>query len=202
MVRVVLPSARARHRMHVPIRDDLCSDFRVLDRWRIPVTVDRAEFLRFVRVFATSGFAPESRIARALFRIRFAVGRWLGWDGGPPQPIPGCRETTVRERLTAAERARDQSISQSLPLPHHDVRPVYLFDDEALIEIANKTIHALVHLEWRDRGVDMTVLVKSRAWYSGVYLAAIWPFRHAIVYPAMFRSVAHAWSRSDPRAAS
>jgi len=202
MVRVVLPSAGARHRMHVPMRDDLCSDFRVLDRWRIPVTLERTEFPRFVRVFATSGFAPECRIARALFRIRFAVGRWLGWDGGPPQPIPGCSETTVRERLTAEERARDQSISQPLPVPHHDVRPVFVFDDEALIEVANKTIHALVHLVWRHHGVEMIVLVKSRAWYSDLYLAAIWPFRHAIVYPAMFRSVAGAWARSEQRAAS
>ena len=171
----------------------------MLDRWRVPVSCEPAAFPQFVRVFAANGFDSDSRIARALFRLRFAIGRVLGWDSGPPQPIPGCADTTVAARLTAADRARDQLAGAPLPVPHPDVRPIYLFDDEALLEIANKTIHALLHLAWDDDTIAMTVLVKSRGWFSNAYLAAIKPFRHAIVYPAMFRTVARAWSARDTR---
>ena len=182
-VRPPTPSADARHPMPVRV-DQLCPDFRVLDRWRVPVDCTRAEFPHFVRMFAARGFSTDSRLTRALFRIRFALGRALGWDAGPPQPIPGCTETTVAARLTE----RGLPLAASPP-----VTPIYLFDDEALFEIANKTVHALLHLSWQDGEVIMSVRVKSRGWYSTAYLAAIKPFRHAVVYPALLRSVARAW---------
>ncbi len=83
--------------------------------------------------------------------------------------------------------------------------PVYAFADEALLEIANRTIHALLHLSWVEtaggrRGVVLAIYVKSRGWYSRAYLALIRPFRHLVVYPAWMAHVARSWQALRPGA--
>ena len=73
--------------------------------------------------------------------------------------------------------------------------PLYLTDDEFAGEIANKTMHGIVHLGWVPdddgdgyRG-QMAVLVKPDGLLGNAYMAAIRPFRHLIVYPAMIRQL-------------
>lgn len=181
--------------------DTLCPDFTVEDRWRIPIEADPArgdDFVAFYRVFVANGLTTDSWAANSLFRLRFALGRALGWDSGPRAPIPGCAENAVAARLTAADRARDRSTTIALPdLPGFS--PVYLFDDEAMLEVSNKTVHAVIHLAWVDadapgkKTVALTVLVKSRGRRTDAYMALIKPFRHRLVYPAWFRAISRAW---------
>jgi hypothetical protein len=45
---------------------------------------------------------------------------------------------------------------------------------------------------------QMAVYVKTNGWLGTAYMAAIKPFRHAIVYPSMLRHIGHAW-RAAPR---
>lgn len=180
--------------------DTLCSDFEVLDVWRIPVRGGRDDFDGFYRVFVDNGLGTDSVIASALFKMRFALGRLFHLDGGAPAPIPGCRETSVAERLSDDDRRRnraDRVLPAGLPA---EFRPVYLDDAEALIEVSNRTIHALIHLAWIPAGdgawtPELTVLIKSRGRLSALYMALIAPFRHHVVYPAWFRSLRRAWEQ-------
>jgi Protein of unknown function (DUF2867) len=44
----------------------------------------------------------------------------------------------------------------------------------------------------RPRG-QLAVQVKPNGWFGKAYLAAIAPFRHRLVYPAMLRQIGEAW---------
>ena len=75
---------------------------------------------------------------------------------------------------------------------------LYLLDDEFAAEIANKTMHGIMHLGWVPDGTggyrgQMAVLVKPNGLLGTAYMAAIRPFRHLIVYPPMLREMGRAW---------
>jgi hypothetical protein len=77
-------------------------------------------------------------------------------------------------------------------------RPLYLLDDEFAAEIANKTVHGVLHLAWVADGSgghrgQMAVLVKPNGLLGNAYLAAIRPFRYLIVYPPMLRQIEREW---------
>jgi hypothetical protein len=40
---------------------------------------------------------------------------------------------------------------------------------------------------------QLGVYVKPRGWFGPLYMAAIAPFRHYIVYPALMRQIGRAW---------
>jgi hypothetical protein len=181
---------------------DLASDFRLLDMWRIPIGAEPGgdTFQRFFRVFLDNGIQTGSPAADALFRLRFLLGKWFRWD--EPRPIPGDTRASVAERLTTEDRVANRIgsvVAQRQPVPVH---PIYLFDDEALVEITNRTIHALLHLslvaaaEGR-KDAAIAVYIKSRGVLSDVYMAMIGPFRHWIVYPAWIHQLTVQWRRSE-----
>ena len=65
---------------------------------------------------------------------------------------------------------------------------VYLTDNEWAAEMANRTVHAVMHIGWvpDDAGGyrgQMAVLVKPNGLCGKAYMAGIAPFRHLIVYP-------------------
>ena len=75
---------------------------------------------------------------------------------------------------------------------------MYLTEDEWALEIANRTVHGVLHLGWvaeHDGGHrgQMAVLVKPNGMLGTAYMAAITPFRHRIVYPAMLREIERRW---------
>jgi hypothetical protein len=76
---------------------------------------------------------------------------------------------------------------------------LYLLEDEFAAEVANRTVHGVMHLGWVGdeaggyRG-QMTVLVKPNGVLGNAYMAAIRPFRHLIVYPPMLRDAARRWA--------
>ena len=70
--------------------------------------------------------------------------------------------------------------------------PLYLLDDEFAAEIANRTMHGVMHLGWVPDGTggyraQMAVYVKPNGLLGTAYMAAIRPFRHLLVYPPMLR---------------
>jgi hypothetical protein len=76
-----------------------------------------------------------------------------------------------------------------------------LTDHEAALEIANRTVHGVLHLGWvRDgtRGYrgQMAILVKRNGLFGTAYMAAITPFRYLLVYPQMMRDIERRWSRA------
>lgn len=145
-------------------------------------------FLRLVqRLAANDPARSPSAAVRALFAIRWRMGALFGWDS--PATGLGSRVPTLRDRLPDDLREAPAG-PEFVALPF---RSLYLLDDEFAAEIANETVHAVVHLgNVRDESgaprVEMAIYVKPNGLLGSVYLKAIRPFRHWIVYPAMLRA--------------
>jgi hypothetical protein len=173
------------------------SDFRVEDVWALPASGGPGEFARLVDLLASGDGMSRgsgSRAVRALWAIRRTAGQLLGWDG--PQAGLGSRVPTLRDRLPADLRGAP-------PGPGFralSFTPLYQLDDEWASEIANRTMHGVLHLGWvpvpDGSGVyrgQLAVLVKPNGLLGTGYMAAIRPFRHLIVYPALIRETGRAW---------
>ncbi len=134
----------------------------------------------------------SSRVAGTLFAIRWKVGELLGWDD--PDAGLGSRVPTLRDRLPADLRDAPSG-------PDFDALPftsLYLIDDECAAEIANRTVHGVMHIGWVPDGTggyrgQMAVYVKPNGLLGTAYMAAIRPFRHLIVYPPMMRQIERDW---------
>jgi Protein of unknown function (DUF2867) len=168
-------------------------DFRIEDVWALPTPGGPEDFPRLVQEIAASDPAQgSSRAARALWAFRWKVGELLGWDG--PDAGPGSRVPTLRDRLPADLRdAPSGPDFATLPFTS-----LYLLEDEWAAEIANRTMQGVMHLGWVPDGAggyrgQMAVYVKPNGLPGTAYMAAIRPFRHLIVYPAMMRQIGRAW---------
>jgi Protein of unknown function (DUF2867) len=182
----------AHHSHHWRIHE-LVPDFRLEDVWALPTPGGPGDFPRLVQGFAETDEAQSgSRAVRALFAIRWKLGELLGWDDRDSGI--GSRVPTLRDRLP--EDLRQGSAGpgfESLPF-----ESLYLLDDEWAAEIANRTMHGVLHLGWVPDGRggyrgQMAVLVRPNGGLGNVYMTAIRPFRHVIVYPAMLRDIGRRW---------
>jgi hypothetical protein len=181
----------------------LTRDFRLEDVWALPTPGRREEFSLLVEGFAAGDPSQGSRgLVRVLWELRWKVGKLLGWDG--PDAGLGSRVPTLRDRLPP-------DLRDAAPGPAFDAlpfAPLYLLDDEWAAEVANRTMHGVMHLGWVPDGSggyrgQMAVLVKPNGLLGQAYMAAIRPFRHLIVYPAMLRRIEREWqSRSERLAAA
>jgi hypothetical protein len=172
---------------------EITDDFQLEDVWALPTPGGRDDFPRLVRVMAAFDPARSTSSAvRALFAIRWKLGGLLRLDRR--QAGLGARVPSLRERLPADLRDGPRGpIAEGSPF-----RPLYLTDDEWALEIANQTVHGVLHLGWvqGDDGThqgQMAVLVKRNGLLGAVYMTAITPFRHAIVYPLMMRDIERDW---------
>jgi hypothetical protein len=176
---------------------ELTPDFRLEDVWALPTPGGPDDFPRLMQL-ATSLDPAQSPSAavRALFAIRWKVGGLLGWDD--PDTGLDSRVPTLRDRLPPDLRdAPTPPGPETLPFS-----PLYLTENEYAAEIANGTMHGVLHLGWVPdesggyRG-QMAVLVKPNGRRGQVYMATIAPFRHLIVYPRMIREFGRAWQRQS-----
>ena len=172
---------------------EIAPDFRLEDVWALPTPGGPDDFPRLVQMMASSDPSQSSSgAARTLFAIRWKVGELLGWDG--PEASLGSRVPTLRDRLPVDLRdAPSGPDFQALPFTS-----LYLLDDEWAAEIANRTMHGVMHIGWVPdqtggyRG-QMAVYVKPNGLFGTAYMAAIRPFRHLIVYPQMMRETGRNW---------
>ena len=174
---------------------ELTRDFRLEDVWALPTAGGPGDFPRLVRLIASGNPAKgSSRAARTLWAIRWKVGELLGWDS--PDAGVGSRVPTLRDRLPADLRDAPSG-------PDFDpFTSLYLLEDEFAAEMANRTVHGVMHLGWIPDGTggyhaQMAVYVKPNGLLGRGYMAAIKPFRHLIVYPRILRQIDREWrSRS------
>ena len=171
---------------------ELTRDFRLEDVWALPAVGGPDDFPRLVKGFTSSDLSEiPSRAARTLSSIREKLGALLGWDD--PDAGLGSRVPTLRDRLPADLRDAQRPDFAALPFTS-----LYLLDDEWAAEIANRTVHGVMHLGWVSDGTggyrgQMAVLVKPNGLLGAAYMAAIRPFRHLIVYPALMRQIEGKW---------
>jgi hypothetical protein len=171
---------------------ELTRDFGLEDVWALQAPGGMDAFPRAVELIAAGDPSQSaSHAVRTLFAIRWKVGELLGWDG--PDTGLGSRVPTLRDRLPAD--------LLDAPGPDFDALPftsLYLLENEFAAEIANRTMHGIMHIGLVPDGTggyrgQMAVLVKPNGLLGSAYMAAIRPFRHLIVYPPMIREFERNW---------
>lgn len=106
---------------------------------------------------------------------------------------------TLEERLPA-----DMAFLPTAPrFENLPFNPVYLTDNEWAAELANRTVHAVLHPSWVPGRADgyrgqMAVLAKPNGPLGNAYLIAITPFRHLIIYPSPIRGIGQRWQADQP----
>ncbi|GAB2505829.1 DUF2867 domain-containing protein [Nocardia heshunensis] len=175
----------------------IADDFRLEDVWALPTPGGADDFPRLVRQLAAGAGDDGSRMVRALFAVRWKLGRLFGWDR--PDFAVGVRVPTLRDRLPA-------DLRDAPPGPDLHAIPftsVYLTHDEWVSESANRTVHAVLHVGWVPDEVpgvyrgQMAMLVKPNGVLGLAYMAVIAPFRRLIVWPSMIRKIGREWQ--NPR---
>ena len=173
---------------------EIVPDFRVEDVWAFrtpgagpddfPVMLDALR--------ADGGLHNQSLPSRLLFAVRWKLGALFGWDD-TGQSI-GARVRSLCERLPADLR---QPVAGK-PVPNTPFTTLYQLHHEGAYEMANKTVHDVLHLGWvrgdnGDHELRMAALVKPNGPFGRLYMAGIAPFRYLVVYPAMTRQWERAW---------
>jgi hypothetical protein len=178
---------------------ELAPDFRVEDVWALPTPGGPDDFPRLVDLFASLDVATlPSLPVRTLVAAREALGGAFGWDA--PRTGIGSRVHSLRDRMADDEPdTRRGPDVRALPFS-----PLYLRDHEWAAEAANDTMHGIVHLGWVPDGAggwrgQLAILVKPNGVMGELYMAAIKPFRYALVYPTLLRAIGRAWNGDDYR---
>ena len=171
---------------------ELTPDFEIEDVWALPTPGGPGDFPRLVELARSLDPSTSSnRAVRALFALRWKLGAIFGWDRD--EDGLGARFPTLRDRLPADLRGSAPGDHGALPFT-----PLYLTGDEYAAELANRTMHGVLHLGWVEDGAggwrgQMAVLVKRNGRLGTAYMAAIRPFRHLVVYPPMLREFGRLW---------
>jgi hypothetical protein len=165
----------------VPLHDVWFVD---LPRWRAGVTLDD-----FLRTASNCLFTPSS-LVRMLLGIRLFVGRLFGWDHEPP----ATAAKTFATRLTDTDHSRSLAAAGTRD---GFFRVVYRFENEQLVELINRTVHAAALSTLVETATVyrfyLGVYVRRVSCFTPFYMALIDPFRKMIVYPSLLRSVRARW---------
>ena len=170
---------------------ELTPDFAVEDVWALPTPGGPGELPRLLSAVTIGQFSEGAPfVARTLWAARWKLGALLGWDG--PDHGLGARVSSLKDRLpsdlTGAPAAADGDL----------FNPLYQLPDEWAAELANRTVHTVMHLGWVPDGSggyrgEMTVLVRPNGRAGAAYMALIKPFRYLWVYPALLRFIGSRW---------
>ena len=173
--------------------DEIVPDFRLEDVWALPTPGRPEDFPVLVQGLAAADPAQSlPPAARALWNLRWKLGELFGWD--EEDTGLGSAVTSLRGRLPA-------DLREAPPGPTFDALPftsLYLLEDEWAAEMANRTVHGVVHIGWvadETGGYhgQMAVYVKPNGRLGSAYMAAIKPVRHLIMYPQMMRTLERRW---------
>lgn len=190
-----MPQISAEDFKQLPLRVHLfLADVPLHDVWAVDlppvrpgITLD--EFLRA----STAHHGKLSPGARALISIRLFAGRLLGWDREPHR----SESVAFAARLTDADRSKSLVPAGT---PEGLFRIVYRFDNEQLVELSNRTVHAaaLSALSKTPNAYRFyfAVYVRNVSRFTPIYTTLIEPFRKFIVYPSLLRSVRTTWDRT------
>ena len=172
---------------------EITQDFKVEDVWALPTPGGPDDLRLLVERLAEADPAQgSSRAGRALWAIRWKLGEIFGWDND--RTGVGLQVASLRDRLPPD--LRDAPSGPEFAIA--PFTPLYLLQDEFAAEVANKTVHGVMHIGWVPDGSggyngQMAVLVKPNGVFGQAYMAAIRPFRHLVVYPPLLREIGRVW---------
>ncbi len=173
------------------------ADVPLHDVWAVDLPAHRdgvtlSEFLRR----ASQGDAEINRlppVARALIRLRLFLGRIFRLEAEPKDALAA----SFGSRLTPEDRARSFVVSGT---PEGLFRVVYRFENEQLLEIQNRTVHAAALSALAKRADSyrfyFAVYVRQRTWITPFYMGLIDPFRRWIIYPALLKKIRATWDQN------
>jgi hypothetical protein len=168
------------------------------DVWAVDLPSPRAGITldEFLRAANERLFTPTPVVQR-LLDLRLLIGRLFGWDS--PRPSTPAAPTFA-DRLSDADRARSLTPAGVREGPNGLFRVVYRFENEKLVELINRTVHAAALSALVETANSyrfyFAVYVRSVGRLTPFYMAAIDPFRKLIIYPSLLRSVRSNWDRT------
>jgi hypothetical protein len=178
----------------LPLRaHSLLHDVPVHDVWRVALPGGGpARTMKDVRdVLETARHSQRLSLpVRALFSLRWSLGRLLRWDGHPAET-----EASFCSRLSETDRRQSIVEPGTLDGPF---TVVYVHAMEAVSEVRNATVHGVLvwALEPTSTGYQLlwAIHVLPVGIWTKPYLALIDPFRRWLVYPALLRRIHETWT--------
>ena len=165
------------------------------DVWAVdlPAHRDGVTLSEFLRRTGQGGIHRLPPAARALIRLRLLLGRIFRLEDEPKDAVAA----SFGSHLTPEDRARSLVVPGT---PEGLFRVVYSFENEQLLEIQNRTVHAAA-LSALAEGPDgyrfyFAVYVRQRSWITPFYMGLIDPFRRWVIYPAMLRKIRVTWDQN------
>jgi hypothetical protein len=177
---------------------EIADGFVLEDVWELPSPGGGPDdFAVLISVIDDGLHQDVSGPARLLFQLRWKLGSVLGLDrrsGGLGRRVESLRDRVPAELRTAPPAADPLSKSSEFTF-------LYERPNERAMEIANQTMHGVVHFGWVPDGRggwrgQMAVLVKPNGRFGAAYMGFIKPFRHLIVYPALGRVWDRRWRKA------
>ncbi len=173
----------------------LLEDVPLHDVWRVELPGGGSgRTIADVRALLAEG--SDTRVnpaVRALFALRWRLGRAFGWDA-PRSDAPSDRGTSHLERLSEEDRRRssvEPGTSEGI------FTTLYVHEREAVGEIRNATVHAfsVYALQPHAAGYRLywAIHVAPVGRITSLYMALIDPFRRHLVYPAILKHLHEAW---------
>jgi hypothetical protein len=193
---------------------ELTRDFELEDVWELPTPGGPDDLARLVQQFTSPAQGDNELpvVLRAFFALRWKLGKLFGWDeagSGVGERVHSLRERLPADLLEAPRGPDLRAVPGRAEVEGPPVfSSVYQTHDEWAAELANRTVHSVMHIGWvpDDSGsgfhAQMAVLVKPNGRLGKAYMAAIKPFRYALVYPLLLRSIGRGWRRTRGRPAS
>ncbi|WP_194898188.1 DUF2867 domain-containing protein [Catenulispora pinisilvae] len=170
---------------------EIAADFQLEDVWALPSPGGGPDDFPLLLSTIDVSLQPQaSAPTRFLFWLRLKLGALLRLDRGSSGL--GGRVPSLRERLPEALK------DAAPPSQGSEFSLLYQRDNERATEIANRTVHGVLHIGWVPDGRGgwrghLAVLVKPNGRLGALYMAGIRPFRHLIVYPAIGRAWERRW---------
>lgn len=174
---------------------EFTQDFTLEDVWALPTPGGPDDLPRLVKQFTSDDDSEMSAaVLRVLFAIRWKLGALLRLDRA--EDGVGKRVVSLRDRLP--DDLRDGPRGPDFAVV--PLRSVYQAETEWAAEMANKTVHVVMHIGWVPDGSggyrgEMAALVRPNGWFGKAYMAGITPFRRTLVVPSLVRGIGRNWSK-------
>jgi hypothetical protein len=180
----------------IPLRvHTLLADVPLHDVWAVDLPMYGKGFTlsEFLGRTSQSRIERLPPLARALVGFRLFLGRIFRLEAEPRD----ASDTSFGTRLSPEDRAHSLVVPGA---PEGLFRAVYRFENEQLLEIQNRTVHAAALSALLERADSyrfyFAIYVRRNTWFTPLYMKLIDPFRKWIIYPAMLKAICATWDQN------